>query len=285
MENDVQDLVRKLATYFQSMRRGPYAQEAFQEATKDPNSFEGILLGESQQALLAYLAAKKAVTRGPRGGLGGASMQRRIDGLSKASPEDQRAFAKQLSSQLEEVQKDAGPLTEGTNTSIEKATTKRRRVDNPAASTSVESDLEHGNPERMPSEESIFIGAPLKLANDLFQDELWDSIGRMWDAQLERCVANISMIFLPTSGYQMNIGITQGRVAELANEFFGAKVEDKDGVRCVRYPGGVKIVPDHRIKLLGSRRDTSTLFKDMMHQALEASHTFQLEESEVGGER
>jgi hypothetical protein len=81
-------------------------------------------------------------------------------------------------------------------------------------------------------------------------------------------------------GCQMEIGIAEEKVADIAFEYFGVKVEIKDGVRSLRFQGACKVEPDPSIKLRGCRRDLSGIFRGDLFEAARTSPIYQREENE-----
>lgn len=147
-------------------------------------------------------------------------------------------------------------------------------------------DAEHCVSEQIPGRD-VYVGAPLKPAEELFHEQFWDSIQRIPSTeQPGMWLADISMLF--QEGYirehfgcQMEIGIAEEKVADLAFEYFGVRVEIKDGVRSVRCPGGGKIEPDPSIKLRACRQDLSGMFRGDLYEAAYTSPIYQREKNEV----
>ncbi|KAK2052372.1 hypothetical protein LY76DRAFT_630086 [Colletotrichum caudatum] len=250
----------------------------------DPTSAERILVDISQLAWLGYYAAKKR-TASQRGTKGKAKLKGLLDKLEQAPAESKRLFAQQLALAM---------AAEGSDVT---QAAKRRPTGPPSTTTS--NAVTHSiNPECRPSEQThehipvaserdIYVGAPLKPAEELINDQFWDSVQRIENKeQPGTWLADISIIFQQGNirdsfGCQIEIGIAEEKVTDLAFEYFGVKVESKDGVRSVRIPGGGKIEPDPSITLRGCRRDLTGLFRsggDLLRAAY-TSPIYQLEEA------
>lgn len=152
-------------------------------------------------------------------------------------------------------------------------------------------DPEHSLSEPVPghgaSPRDVYVGAPLKPAEKLFHEHFWDSIRRIPNPEQPGAwLADISMVFQQGHirehfGCQMEIGIAEEKVAGLAFEYFGVKVETKDGVRSVRVNGGGKIEPDPSIKLRACGRDLSGIFRNDLHEGACTSPIYQRENEEL----
>lgn len=139
----------------------------------------------------------------------------------------------------------------------------------------------------LPRDEDVYVGAPLEQAKGQFHEQFWDSIQRI-PTQEQPCswLADISMIFQQGQirerfGCQMEIGIAEEKVADLAYELFGVKVEVKDGVRSLRYPGGGKVEPDPAVKLRACQQDLSCIFRSDLHDGACTSPIYQREKREL----
>lgn len=132
----------------------------------------------------------------------------------------------------------------------------------------------------------VYVGAPLERAEELFHDQFWDSVERTHSQEQPGVLlADISMIFQQGHirehfGCQMEIGIAREKVADLAFQYFGVKLEDKDGVRSISYPGGGKIEPDPSIKLRACQRDLSGIFRGVLYEGAHTSPIYQREKIE-----
>ncbi|EFQ36783.1 hypothetical protein CGRA01v4_05967 [Colletotrichum graminicola] len=266
-------------------RSGTYGVKTALSIAKqaDVTSIERILVDTSEPVWLAYYAAKKKISS-QHGFRGQAKLKDSLDRLEQGPTESKCAFARQLASSME-AEKDNGTTQPA----------KRRRVTNhAAAAVSSFTMSSNSNPEYSDSEHisavsgrNVYVGAPLKQAEELINDQFWDSIERIESKEHPGTwFADMSMIFQQGHirdrfGCQMEIGITEEKVADLALEYFGVKVEIKDGVRSVRIPGGCKIEPDPSITLRGCRRDLTGLFRigrDLL-QAAYTSPIYQLEDA------
>ncbi|KAI0912493.1 hypothetical protein F4823DRAFT_622787 [Ustulina deusta] len=290
-------LVPLVIQHFQKFRRGPYGiDEALQTAKQaDENSTQRIILDRSELAWRAYYAVSKA-TESDHGFSGKADLIRLLNDLRAQSVERQRTFAEQLASAIgsEEVY--------GSRQSAKRRrTTVENHVAVPAPSTITTNsiDIRHIDSENCVLEDitdltdqvvlqrDVYVGAPLQPAEQLFHGQFWDSIQRIPSKdQPGTCLADISMLF--QQGYirehfgcQMEIRIAEEKVADLALEYFGVKLEIKDGVRSVRYPGGGKIEPDPSIRLRACRQDLSGIFRGDLYEAVCTSPIYQREKIEL----
>ncbi|RSL85355.1 hypothetical protein CEP52_016173 [Fusarium oligoseptatum] len=129
--------------------------------------------------------------------------------------------------------------------------------------------------------------APLEPAEELFHEQFWESIERIPGKEpAGTWLADVSMIFQDGHprehfGCQMEIGIAEEKVAELAFDYFGVRVEIKDGVRSVRYPGGGKIEPDPSIKLRSCRQVFPSIFRGDLYDAANTSPIYLLEKQQM----
>ncbi|KAJ3578314.1 hypothetical protein NPX13_g2255 [Xylaria arbuscula] len=298
MECDTQrqaDLITLVVNEYRKLARGPYgAKDALRVAKQaDDHSIDGILLKKGDAVWRAYYAAKKA-TKLKHGFSGQAELTQLFNELNTKSIETQRAFAEQLASAMGS---DSQPSVESNAVSDVANGVKRRRTAEGCTTPTAPLNKivtthhiipEHHTPERLPdnsaSLKDVYVGAPLDPAKDLFYDQFWDAIERILSTENpDIWVADISMIFQKGFvrehfGCQMEIGITPEKVAEFALEYFGVKVEVKDGVRYVRYPGGAIIEPDTSIKLRVCARDLSRIFKGELYEAACTSPVYQSEE-------
>ncbi|KAK2022503.1 hypothetical protein LX32DRAFT_192148 [Colletotrichum zoysiae] len=273
----------------------------------DPTSAERILVDISELAWLGYYAAKKK-TASRHGTQGRAKLKVLLDKLEQAPVESKRLFARQLASAMEAEDIDVTQaakrrrryFTKGSDLPSETflGLANHTAATGPPSTTTSNAATHSINPESRPSEQihehipvvsekDIYVGAPLKPAEKLINDQFWDSIQRIENKeQPGTWLADISMIFQQGNirdhfGCQMEIGIAEEKVADLAFEYFGVKVESKDGVRSVRIPGGGKIEPDPSITLRGCRRDLTGLFQsggDLLRAAY-TSPIYQREEA------
>ncbi|KAF5017292.1 hypothetical protein F66182_10790 [Fusarium sp. NRRL 66182] len=293
-EDPLSTLVTRVVAYYRGLERGPYkVQAALQRVEQaDENSTERILVERSDLAWRAYHAVNNAINI-DRGFSGKAELKRLVNHLSVQSIDRRRQFADQLASEMENMEVNAS--TQGA---------KRRRIaaENGTAApvqptaivctTDARSiDAEHDATEETPgfmASRDVYDGAPLELAEGLFHDQFWDSIERKrvkGKDKSDMLLADISMLF--QQGYirdhfgcQMEIGIAQEKVAGLAFQYFGVKLEVKDGVRSVCYPSGGKIEPDPSIKLRACQRDLSGLFRGDLYEGAQTSPIYQREKRE-----
>ena len=146
--------------------------------------------------------------------------------------------------------------------------------------------------EQAPSSEAtqdgVHVNASLEGSRTLFPVEFMDSIQRIPSSRApDTLVADISMFLQKGTmrdhfGCQMEIGIVKEKVAFHARQLFDMEVEGKDGVRYLRFPGGIKIEPDPCIKLRACQRDAiADVFGVDVNHGLLASPIYQFEEREV----
>ncbi|KAK2474798.1 hypothetical protein H9L39_14758 [Fusarium oxysporum f. sp. albedinis] len=291
-EDPLSALVTLVIENYQRYSRGPYrVKDALQKAKQaDGSSVERILVEKSPTAWYAYIAAHKTKTldRGPEGRV---ELSRLLDHLGNQPMHRQHEFVNQLAAAMESIDANTSPQS-----------AKRRRIateDNtvaPVQPTSITrnadtclTDVEPSVTEQIPAlvtSRNVYVGAPLEPAEELFHDQFWDSIERTQSKEQPGVLlADISMIF--QEGYirehfgcQMEIGIAKEKVAELAFQYFGVKLEDKDGVRSICYPGGGKIEPDPSIKLRACHRDLSGIFRGVLHEGAHTSPIYQREKVE-----
>ncbi|GJC84849.1 hypothetical protein ColLi_07687 [Colletotrichum liriopes] len=236
-----EELITLTLQNYRNLKRGTYGVSTALPIAKqaDTTSTERILVDTSESAWTAYFAAKKRAAS-QRGFTGQAKLKGLLGKLEREPAESKCAFAKQLALAME-----AEDVTQAA---------KRRRVANHTAatgppSTTSSSTVTHPiNPEYRPSEQipehipvvserNIYVGAPLKPAEELINVQFWDSIQRIENKEQPGAwLADISMVFQQGHirerfGCQMEIGIAEEKVADLAFEYFGVKVETKDGVR------------------------------------------------------
>ncbi|KAM0074685.1 hypothetical protein ACKRZS_013263 [Fusarium odoratissimum] len=160
-------------------------------------------------------------------------------------------------------------------------------IDNVAISTIQQSTATHSTPihsyvgqargsHHIPGQdacpEDVHVGAPLKVAEKLFEDEFWDSIQRIPSKdQSDELMAEISILFQQDDvranfGCQIEIGIVKEKVAMYASNLFNATVRENDGVRSLTLKGGSRVEPDPSTKLRGCRRDLSDTFKGHLYE-------------------
>jgi hypothetical protein len=91
--------------YYETLSRGPYGtKDALQEMMDgDVNSMQRIIHDVSENAWVAYCAAKKA-TMSEHGFSGKAELARALDNLNPKSTDDQRIFAEELAYAIEAIQ-------------------------------------------------------------------------------------------------------------------------------------------------------------------------------------
>lgn len=82
-------------------------------------------------------------------------------------------------------------------------------------------------------------------------------------------------------GCQMEIGIAEEKVANIALQYFGVMVEIKNGIRSVRFPGGGKIEPDPSLKLRDCQLGFFNMFRGDLYNAACASPLYQRNKSEL----
>ncbi|RSL85131.1 hypothetical protein CDV31_016611, partial [Fusarium ambrosium] len=216
-----QPLITQLIQHYRKMTRGPYgAAEALQKARQaSETSLERILLDESESAWSNPI-------------------------------EQQRAFAKQLALAMETEEVNGSrqgakrPRTTTIPSPIEASV--RPTTTTTTSSTDMGSiDVEHYVSEQplrqLFAQNNVYVGAPLNLAQELFHEQFWDAIART--PSTKPPLADISMIFQEGDirehfGCQMEIGIAEEKVANIALQYFGVMVEIKNGIRSVRFPGG-----------------------------------------------
>ncbi|KAL3587702.1 hypothetical protein FPOAC2_13600 [Fusarium poae] len=287
-EDPLSALVTLVVVNYRKYSRGPYrVNDALEKAEQaDESSTERILVEKSQLAWRAYLAAKKTIST-DRGYSGKADLTRLLNHLNAQPIHRRRDFADELASAMENVEVNAS--TQGA---------KRRRIAieasvQPTAITSnadtslIDTDL--SVTEQIPdlsASRDVYVGAPLEPAEELFHDQFWDSVERTQSKEQPGVLlADISMLF--QQGYirehfgcQMEIGIAKEKVTDLAFQYFGVKLEIKDGVRSVCYPGGGKIEPDPSIKLRACQRDLSGIFRGDLYEGAHTSPIYQREKIE-----
>ncbi|RSL83788.1 hypothetical protein CEP51_004311 [Fusarium floridanum] len=291
-------LVTLLARRSQEQRRLYGVKTALEEAGKaDEHSAERILLRTSQSAWLAYYGGCKAA-KSDHGFHGQTELKQLLEGLEAQPIEDKRAFAKALAEELALLR-----AMEGADVNSSRQGEKRRRttIENyitpsippPTTTTTTTTtgsadtgfiDTEHGNSGQILD---VYVGAPLEPAEELFHEQFWESIERIpGKEQAGTWLADVSMIFQDGHprehfGCQMEIGIAEEKVAELAFDYFGVRVEIKDGVRSVRYPGGGKIEPDPSIKLRSCRQVFPSIFRGDLYDAANTSPIYLLEKQQM----
>ncbi|KAH8761578.1 hypothetical protein F5883DRAFT_678217, partial [Diaporthe sp. PMI_573] len=253
-----------------------------------------ILLDRSESAWRAYFSADKAA-RSDHGFTGKANLTRLLDELTSQPSASQRVFADQLASRMESEVGASAPISKKRRITVEDHMV--AAVPPPITPRSADThpnDLEHHVPEQPPDHvisaedkgsKDTHFGAPLKPAQELFQEQFWDSVHRIPGKQPGTWSADISMLFQQGHirehfGCQMEIGIAEEKVADLAFEYFGVKVEIKDGVRSLRFQGSCKVEPDPSIKLRGCHRDLSGIFRGDLFEAARTSPIYQREENE-----
>ncbi|KAI0388295.1 hypothetical protein F5Y17DRAFT_242214 [Xylariaceae sp. FL0594] len=295
MEGGEPALVTLVIQRYRKLTRGPYGvDEALQRVSQaDENSLQRIILGRSELAWRAYYAASKAA-ESDHGFSGKAELIRLLNDLRAQPVDHQRAFAEQLTCAMG---------SEEVDMSRQNAKRRRTTVENyvvtsaPSVITTINStdtrnlDSESYVPgdvsNQLVSQRDVYFGAPLEPAERLFHRHFWDSIQRIPSGERPGIyLADISMLF--QKGYirdhfgcQMEIRIAEEKVPDLAFEYFGVKLESKDGVRSVRYPGGGKIEPDPSIKLRACRQDLSGIFQGDLYEAICTSPIYQREKSEM----
>jgi hypothetical protein len=79
----------------------------------------------------------------------------------------------------------------------------------------------------------------------------------------------------------METGIAAEKLADLASEYFGVKLEEKDGVRLISFPGGSKGEPDPLFKLRSCKRNVSGIFQGLLHTAVCTAPICQREDKEA----
>ncbi|KAH8755394.1 hypothetical protein F5883DRAFT_687053, partial [Diaporthe sp. PMI_573] len=267
-------------------RRG--TKKALEQAKQaDENSLERIILKQNQGDTVwrAFYAAKKA-TQLKHGFTGQAKLAQLLNELSAQPIEAQRAFAEQLAAAMESgdqtlVESSTLPPVQSNGVSDRRNGAKRRRTHSPISLDHYVSEQASSNTASL---KDVYVGAPLEPAKDLFHDQFWDSIERIPSKEHpDTWLADISIFFhrghtREHFGCQMEIGITPEKVTEYALEYFNVKVEVKDGVRYVRYPGGAIIEPDTSVKLRVCTRDFSRIFKGELYEAHRTSPIYQSEE-------
>ncbi|KDN63202.1 hypothetical protein CSUB01_09935 [Colletotrichum sublineola] len=291
--HDWEELITLTLQNYRDRKRGTYGVKAALSTAKEAGttSTERILVDRNESVWLAYYAAKKKAAS-QHGFTGQAKLKGLLNTLEHEPAESKRAFARQLASAMEA--EDVDDVTRAA---------KRRRVTNHTAATGPPSitpniaithsiDPEYRASEQISdhiSERNIYVGAPLKPAEELISEQFWDSIQRIENKEHPGTwLADISIVFQQGHirehfGCQMEIGIAEEKVAEVAFEYFRVRVETKGGVRSVRMPGGCKIEPDPSITLRGCRRDLTGLFR-IEHDLLQAVYTspiYQLEEAKA----
>ncbi|KAK0368210.1 hypothetical protein CLIM01_14433 [Colletotrichum limetticola] len=269
----------------QNLQRGPYKidQALRSAAESNENSIEKIILETSEPAWRAYYTATKGL-KSDHGFSGKAKMKELVDDLSRQPIDEQRDFATQL----------ALHITEGGG-NIDSHGAKRRRMCYTLGCV-LSSNTYHRNHNRRSdstfriidaSPRDVYVGAPLQAAEEFFHEHFWDSVRRIPNTEQPGAwLADISMVFQQGHirehfGCQMEIGIAEEKVAGLAFEYFGVKVETKDGVRSVRVNGGGKIEPDPSIKLRACRRELSGIFRNDLHEGACTSPIYQRENKEL----
>jgi len=271
-----QPLVAYAALEFRKRLRGPYkVDKALADAKEaDPSSTQRIILDESESAFLAYRNAKKQL-ESTHGLAGKAELLRLLEFLNTQSIDQRRNFAKDLASA---IQSEAALNSDG-STVVRRSNKRRRTCVNeppvfalippgtdersaPAALTPDATPNSSGRGQEYSGAfERLHVDASLAAASTLFPLEFMDSIQRIPSSRDPHIlVADISMsvqegIIRDTFGCQMEIGIGKEKVAFYAKKLFGVEVESKDGLRFLRYQGGIKIEPDPCIKLRACRRD------------------------------
>lgn len=174
-------------------------------------------------------------------------------------------------------------------------------IDNATISAIQQSTATHSTPihsyvdqlcvsQRIPGQDvsprGVYVGAPLKVAEKLFEDEFWDSIQRIPSKdRSDELMAEISILFQQDHmranfGCQIEIGIVKEKVAMYAFNLFNATVRENDGVRSLTLQGGARVEPDQSIKLRGCRRDLSDTFKGYLYEGFCLSPIYKREEKE-----
>ncbi|KPA36570.1 hypothetical protein FLAG1_10654 [Fusarium langsethiae] len=144
----------------------------------------------------------------------------------------------------------------------------------------------HHIPGQDVSPRGVYVGAPLKVAEELFEDEFWDSIQRIPSKdRSDELMAEISILFQQDDvranfGCQIEIGIVKEKVAMYAFNLFNAAVRENDGVRSLTLKGGSRVEPDPSTKLRGCRRDLSDTFKGHLYEGFCLSPIYKREEKE-----
>ncbi|QKD55298.2 uncharacterized protein FOBCDRAFT_240538 [Fusarium oxysporum Fo47] len=242
-EDPLSALVTLVIENYQRYSRGPYrVKDALQKAKQaDGSSVERILVEKSPTAWYAYIAAHKTKTldRGPEGRV---ELSRLLDHLGNQPMHRQHEFVNQLAAAMESIDANTSPqsakrrriATEDNTVAPVQPTSITRNAD--TCLTNVEPSVTEQIPALVTSRD-VYVGAPLEPAEELFHDQFWDSVERTQSKEQPGVLlADISMIF--QEGYirehfgcQMEIGIAKEKVADLAFQYFGVKLEDKDGVR------------------------------------------------------
>ncbi|KAH8751052.1 hypothetical protein F5883DRAFT_211073 [Diaporthe sp. PMI_573] len=290
-------LVTLVVKEYRKLTRGSKGvKEALRKAEQaDENSLEGIILKLGDTSWRAFYAAKKAATL-KHGFDGQARLAQLLNHLSAAPLETQRAFAEQLATAMgidDEPSVESNTLPMESNGVCDgRNRAKRRRTESYTTPTTMNdtathhTSLDHYAPEQASGKAArLEIGAPLSSAQELFHDQFWDCIERIPSTEHANIwLANIT-IFSQNGGqreyfgYQVQIAIMPEKVPDIAAEYFGVKIEIKDGVRYVRYPGAGIVEGDSAVILRESiTRDYSRLFKGELLEAHRASPVYQSEE-------
>ncbi|RMJ03664.1 hypothetical protein CDV36_014808 [Fusarium kuroshium] len=107
--------------------------------------------------------------------------------------------------------------------------------------------------------EDILVNASLESARKLFPEDLSNSIETLPQLNNQgKAIAALSMSFPRVSSdenpvCQMALEITHDRIQHFAMEWFGHRVEAKDGLRYLAGPDGTKIIPCPQFTLQGFR--------------------------------
>ncbi|KAF9774218.1 hypothetical protein IL306_007816, partial [Fusarium sp. DS 682] len=244
MSDFPRDFAKLVVQQYSSFKRGPKGrQKALSNAQKaDKDSTERIILDHGgEPAWHAYYAATRAKDTKTKF-KGKAHLIKQINRLSTKPIETQQKFAKLLASAINDPESvpESDPESDP-ESEMPTHPAKRRRMDDNDTPDSVQQSTttqstaipfhdEPCAPQQISgqngSQEGVYVGAPLEVAEKLFDNGFWDSIQRIpIQEDPDEFMADISILFQRDSnrtmfGCQIEIGIVKEKVRTIASQLF-----------------------------------------------------------------